>query len=313
MNKPKVILIGGPTAVGKTKVSIELAKRLGGEIISADSMQIYKHMDIGSAKPSLEEREGIVHHLLDFADPKEPFSVADFKRLAEMTIEEIHQREKISIVVGGTGLYMNALLYEMDFSEVSKDSETRRALSREAETAGAEALHHRLRLLDPEAAQRIHPNNVQRVIRAIEIASSAANGLKDFKKDLIPNERFDFYFMALTGDRGKLYDRINQRVLKMFDQGLLDELIFLKNLGLDDSFTSMKGIGYKEIFPYLEGEKTLDQVVNDIQQNSRHYAKRQLTWFKRYPDLKWYDVDASASLDALIDIIEKEIRNHYNI
>lgn len=313
MNKPKVILIGGPTAVGKTKTSIELAKRLGGEIISADSMQIYKYMDIGSAKPSIEEREGIPHHLLDFVDPREPFSAADFKRLAEAAIEDIHSRGKISIVVGGTGLYMNALLYEMDFSEVTDDSEERKALKAFAETEGNEALHDKLKALDPEAAERIHPNNVKRVIRAIEVASNAEKGVQDFKTALIPNERYDFYLMGLTGDRAKLYDRINRRVLLMFDQGLIDELKFLKNLGLDDSFTSMKGIGYKEIFPYLEGLKPLEQVVTDIQQNSRNYAKRQLTWFRRYPDLKWYDVDAWQDLGTLIEIIEKEIRAHYNI
>lgn len=313
MNKPKVILIGGPTAVGKTKTSIELAKRLGGEIISADSMQIYKYMDIGSAKPSIEEREGIPHHLLDFVDPREPFSAADFKRLAEAAIEDIHSRGKISIVVGGTGLYMNALLYEMDFSEVTDDSEERKALKAFAETEGNEALHDKLKALDSEAAERIHPNNVKRVIRAIEVASNAEKGVQDFKTALIPNERYDFYLMGLTGDRAKLYDRINRRVLLMFDQGLIDELKFLKNLGLDDSFTSMKGIGYKEIFPYLEGLKPLEQVVTDIQQNSRNYAKRQLTWFRRYPDLKWYDVDAWQDLGTLIEIIEKEIRAHYNI
>lgn len=313
MNKPKVVIIGGPTAVGKTKTSIELAKRLNGEIISADSMQIYKHMDIGSAKPSLEEREGIVHHLLDFADPLEPFSVADFKRLAEEKIEEIHSRGKVSIVVGGTGLYINALLYEMDFSQVSDDTAQRRTLERYLETEGHGALHHRLHLLDPEAAQRIHPNNAKRVIRAIEVAMNSEAGIGNFKTDLTPNLRFDFYLMALTGDRAKLYDRINRRVVAMFDQGLVEELKFLKNLGLDDSFTSMKGIGYKEIFPYLEGTQTLAEVIEKVQLNTRHYAKRQLTWFKRYPNLKWYDVDASSDLITLIETIEKEIRAHYNI
>lgn len=313
MNKPKVVIIGGPTAVGKTKTSIELAKRLNGEIISADSMQIYKHMDIGSAKPSLEEREGIVHHLLDFADPLEPFSVADFKRLAEEKIEEIHSRGKVSIVVGGTGLYINALLYEMDFSQVSDDTAQRRTLERYLETEGHGALHHRLHLLDPEAAQRIHPNNAKRVIRAIEVAMNSEAGIGNFKTDLTPNLRFDFYLMALTGDRTKLYDRINRRVVAMFDQGLVEELKFLKNLGLDDSFTSMKGIGYKEIFPYLEGTQTLAEVIEKVQLNTRHYAKRQLTWFKRYPNLKWYDVDASSDLITLIETIEKEIRAHYNI
>lgn len=313
MNKPKVILIGGPTAVGKTKTSIELAKRLGGEIISADSMQIYKYMDIGSAKPSLEEREDIPHHLMDFVDPREPFTAADFKRHAEAAIEDIHSRGKISIVVGGTGLYMNALLYEMDFSEVKTDIEMRNTLTDFAADHGNEALHDKLKTLDPEAAERIHPNNVKRVIRAIEIASAASQGVQDFKTALTPNDRYNFFLMGLTGDRTKLYDRINQRVQVMVENGLIEELKFLKNLGLDDSFTSMKGIGYKEIFPYLEGLKPLEQVVLEIQQNSRNYAKRQLTWFRRYPDLKWYDIDAWQDFGTLIEIIEKEIRAHYNI
>lgn len=313
MNKPKVIIIGGPTAVGKTKTSIELAKQLNGEIISADSMQIYKYMDIGSAKPSMIERDGIAHHLLDFVSPLESFSVSDFKRLAEETIEDIHARGKVSIVVGGTGLYINSLLYEMDFSEVSDDNEARRSLERFALNEGNEALHHRLHLLDPDSASRIHPNNVKRVIRAIEIASNSEAGMKDFKTDLVPNLKYDFYLMALTGDREKLYDRINLRVLDMFNNGLVEELIFLKNMGLDDSFTAMKGIGYKEIFPYLEGQISLDQAINEIQQNTRRYAKRQLTWFKRYQDLKWYDVDQYLDLETLIETAANEIRSYYKI
>lgn len=313
MDKPKVIIIGGPTAVGKTKTSIALAKAFDGEIISADSMQIYEHMNIGSAKPDMSERDGVVHHLMDVVDPKSPFTVADYKRLAEAAIQDIHARGKVSIVVGGTGLYINALLYEMDFSEVTKDHKRRDELQRFADTEGAIKLHERLLELDPEAAERIHPNNVKRVIRAIEVAENAEGNMKDFKKDLVPNESFDFFLMGLTGDRHKLYDRINKRVLEMFDMGLVDELIFLKNLGLDDSFTSMQGIGYKEIFPYLDGNKTLDEVVHDIQINSRHYAKRQLTWFRRYENLKWYDIDVQPNFDTLIEIIEKDIRAHYNI
>lgn len=313
MNKPKVIIIGGPTAVGKTKTSIALAKRLNGEIISADSMQIYEHMNIGSAKPDMMERDGIVHHLMDVIDPRTPFTVSDYKRLAEERIYDIHSRGKVSIIVGGTGLYINALLYEMDFSDVSRDHSRRDELQAFADEFGGMALHNKLEELDAEAAERIHPNNVKRVIRAIEIAEKSVEGVPDFKTDLVPNERFDFYLMGLTGDRNKLYDRINRRVLEMFDLGLIEELIFLKNLGLDDSFTSMQGIGYKEIFPYLDGKKTLDEVIHDIQIHSRHYAKRQLTWFKRYQSLKWYDIDTQPDFDTLIEIIEKEIRAHYNI
>ncbi len=313
LNKPKVVIIGGPTAVGKTKTSIELAKRLGGEIISADSMQIYKGMDIGSAKPDLVEREGIVHHLMDVVDPKAAFSVADFRRLADEAIEDIHSRGKIAIIVGGTGLYINALLYEMDFSSVAKDSEERILLRAFAEKEGAEALHHKLKTIDPEAAERIHPNNVKRVIRAIEIASQTDEKVKDFRRDLIKNERYDIFLMGLTGEREKLYDRINRRVKQMFEAGLLEEVARLKNSGLDDSFTSMKGIGYKEIFPYLEGIQTLEDTMALVALNTRHYAKRQLTWFRRYPDLIWYHVDETPDLLNLIEIIEKEIKSYYNI
>lgn len=313
MEKAKVIIIGGPTAVGKTKTAIELAKRLNGEVISADSMQIYKGMDIGSAKPDMAEREGIVHHLLDVADPKEPFSVSDFKRLAEAAIDDIHSRGKVAIVAGGTGLYVNALLYEMDFSGTDKDSAERQALTEMAERLGPMKLHLELKRLNPEAAERIHPNNVKRVIRAIEIARSELGTVKDFAKDLVVNERYDFFLMGLTGDRKKLYDRINKRAKVMMDQGLIHEVEQLKKMGLDDSFTSMKGIGYKEIFPYLDGVQTLDATIAAIQLNTRRYAKRQLTWFRRYEQLRWYDVDSEPNLLTLIERIEKEIRAYYNI
>lgn len=313
MTKAKVIIIGGPTAVGKTKTAIELAKRLNGEVISADSMQIYTGMDIGSAKPDMIERDGIVHHMLDVVDPKETFSVSDFKRMAEAFIDDIHSRGKIAIVAGGTGLYVNALLYEMDFSATESDSESRLVLREMAERLGSEKLHHELKCLDPDAAERIHPNNIKRVIRAIEIAKSKDGSVKDFAKDLVENERYDFFLLGLTGDRKKLYDRINLRAQLMIEQGLIQEVDQLKNMGLDDSFTSMKGIGYKEIFPYLEGNQTLEQTIATIQQNTRRYAKRQLTWFRRYERLKWYDVDAQPDLITLIEIIEKEIRDYYNI
>lgn len=313
MEKAKVIIIGGPTAVGKTKTAIELAKRLNGEVISADSMQIYKGMDIGSAKPDMAEREGIVHHLLDVADPKEPFSVSDFKGLAEAAIDDIHSRGKVAIVAGGTGLYVNALLYEMDFSGTDKDSAERQALTEMAERLGPMKLHLELKRLNPEAAERIHPNNVKRVIRAIEIARSELGTVKDFAKDLVVNERYDFFLMGLTGDRKKLYDRINKRAKVMMDQGLIHEVEQLKKMGLDDSFTSMKGIGYKEIFPYLDGVQTLDATIAAIQLNTRRYAKRQLTWFRRYEQLRWYDVDSEPNLLTLIERIEKEIRAYYNI
>lgn len=312
MTTPKpVILIGGPTAVGKTKCAIDLALKFGGEIVSADSMQIYKFMDIGSAKPTPEERAQVPHHMIDIVDPREDFSVSDYKKLAEATIDDIHNRGLIPIVVGGTGLYMNSLLYNMDFAKEQGDDAYRLELQAFLDTNGIEAFYERLKTLDPEAAERIHPNNTRRVMRAIEIAELSGEKIGNFKTDLEHNHKYQFYFIGLTDERKKLYDRINQRVIDMISDGLLNELDLLKNMGLDVSFTSMKGIGYKEFFPYLNGEKTLETVIEEVQQNSRRYAKRQLTWFRRYDQLHWYSLDDFSSWEVLTESIEKNIRDYF--
>lgn len=312
MNNPKpVIIIGGPTAVGKTKCAIDLAQRFGGEIVSADSMQIYKGMDIGSAKPTKEELSAVPHHLIDVVLPTEDFTVSDFKKRAEASIDEIHSRGLIPIVVGGTGLYINALLYDMDFAGEGSDPVFRESLRAFLEAHGPDQLHERLKAADPEAAARIHPNNTKKVIRAIEVAELGGAPMGDFKTDLKPNMRYNFYLMGLTDNRQTLYDRINKRVLDMADQGLLEELKSLKNMGLDVSFTSMKGIGYKEFFPYLDGDKSLETVIEEVQQNSRRYAKRQLTWFRRYEQLHWYSLEAFESWEALMASIEKNIKDYF--
>lgn len=303
-----VVMIAGPTAVGKTKISIELCHRLGGEIVSADSMQIYRHMNIGSAKPSIEEQAGIPHHMMDVADPALPFTAADYKAAAEQCLEDILSRGKLPLLVGGTGLYFDALLFDRDFSGASGDSGLRRRLEAIAAEEGNDALHAMLRAQDPEAADRIHPNNVRRVVRALELLETTGAATPAFDSAPVPNPRFNFILLGLTDHRQALYERIDLRVDLMFEAGLVDEIIFLKNLGLSDKSQSMQGIGYKEVFRYLDGLATLEETKDLIKQSSRRYAKRQLTWFKRYPTLQWFDVAGLADLDSVIHQIERAIR-----
>ncbi len=304
----KVLIIGGPTAVGKTATSIEMAKRHKGEIVSADSMQIYKFMDIGSAKPTPEEMGDVPHHLIDFLDPKDKYSVSDFQKNAFEKIDDILSRGKLPIVVGGTGLYLNALLYEMDFSEAVGDPAFREEMRKQAMEKGSEYIHDLLKEVDPEAAERIHHRNMKRVIRALEICRLTGGTSKDFAVDPTPNEKYDFIFTALTGNRKKLYARINKRVDLMLEQGLIDEVKNLKNMGLTDLHQSMKGIGYKEVLAYLDDRYDYDTMVSIIKQSSRRYAKRQLTWLRRYENLEWFDVDKLGGLAPLLDQIDNYIK-----
>ena len=303
-----VVMIAGPTAVGKTKISIELCHRLDGEIVSADSMQIYRHMNIGSAKPSTEEQAGIPHHMIDVADPAMSFTAADYKSAAEQCLEDILSRGRLPILVGGTGLYFDALLFDRDFSGASGDSALRKRLEAIAAEEGNDALHAMLRAQDPEAADRIHLNNVRRVVRALELLETTGAATPAFDSAPVPNPRFNFILLGLTDHRQALYERIDRRVDQMFEAGLVDEIIFLKNLGLSDKSQSMQGIGYKEVFRYLDGLATLEETKDLIKQSSRRYAKRQLTWFKRYPTLQWFDVAGLADLDSVIHQIERAIR-----
>lgn len=304
----QVVMLAGPTAVGKTKISIELCRRLDGEIVSADSMQVYRYMDIGSAKPSPEEQAGIPHHMMDLLDPRVPFSAADYKAAAEKCLEDILSRGKLPMVTGGTGLYFDALLFDRDFSGAKGDEALRRHFEAIASEQGPEALHAMLAASDPDAAQRIHPNNLRRVIRALELIETTGAATSDFNQDLLPNPRYEFLLFGLTEDRKALYERIDQRVDSMFEAGLIEEIIFLKNLGLRDTNQSMQGIGYKEVFRYLEGLATLEETKALIKQSSRRYAKRQLTWFKRYPSLQWIEVAGLRDLNAVVDQIERVIR-----
>lgn len=298
----KLIIIAGPTAVGKTDLSIALAKELNTEIISADSVQIYKGLDIGSAKPTKEEMQGIPHHLMDFLPPEMPFSVSDYVKGAKSEISRLHALGKTPVVVGGTGLYINGLLYDMTFGETHSDDAFREQMEQVYRECGVEALHERLIQCDPDAANRIHPNNVKRVIRALEIVHVTGKPMGDFAIDLVPTQDYEVILVVLTRDRETLYDRINKRVLMMFEVGLLDEVKKLKNLGLDDSYQSMQGIGYKEVLAYLNGLITYETLVDEIQKGSRHYAKRQLTWFKRYTNSIVINLDHQTEKDAINEI-----------
>ncbi len=300
----QIVAICGPTCVGKTKYSIEIADELDGEIISCDSMQLYKYMDIGSAKPTEEERAVVRHHLVDEIDPREQFSVAKFQNLAKTAIKDILERDKLPVVCGGTGLYLNSLLFEMDFARMPEDTELRERLYKDAEDKGPEYIYDILVNADPEAAARIHPNNVKKVVRAIE-AAVTGQGIDDFSGDLKPVSDYMPVLIGLTKPREELYADIDKRADILMELGLVDEVKGLLDMGLDADDISMKGIGYKEIIGYLNGEYDLDEAVRLIKRNTRHLAKRQMTWFKRYKDMKWFDIsDYNSDTDCLEGILE---------
>lgn len=305
MNKIPLIILTGPTAVGKTDLSIKLSKSLNAEIISADSMQIYKYMDIGSAKITKEEMDNVVHHMIDEVTPDVPFSVSEFQTRSEKYINDIHERRKRVLVTGGTGLYLNSLIYNMDFAKSDANNEIREKLEKELEENGIDYMHEKLRSLDEDAANRIHKNNTKRVIRAIEVCLSG-NKMNDFSKDLRYNEKYKPIIIVLNRDREVLYQRINKRVDIMLENGLLDEVKKLLEMGYTKDMISMQGIGYKEMIKYLDGEYTYDEAVEIIKRDSRRYAKRQITWFKRYQDVKWFDLDEYQNKEKL----EEDIINH---
>jgi len=285
-----VIAIAGPTAVGKTKFAIMLAQAFDGEVVSCDSMQLYKYMDIGSAKPTAEEMAMAKHHLVDIIDPRDDFSVAQYQKLAKDAITDILNRGKTPIISGGTGLYLNSLIYDMDFSSAPEDTEFRNELEKIAENNGNEVLHKMLAEQDPKAAALIHPNNVKKVIRALERLKEGEGQIKQFSEISSVTSDYDIILIALTRDRSELYDRINKRVDMLMEAGLLDEVKTLMKMGLTQENISMKGIGYKELMDHLDGKYTLDEAIETIQKNTRHYAKKQLTWFRRYDKMKWYDI-----------------------
>lgn len=289
MKKPLIILTG-PTAVGKTKASIGLAKALNGEIISADSMQVYKYMDIGSAKIKPEEMQGVKHYLVDELEPDEEFHVVRFQQMAKQAMEEIYAKGKVPIVVGGTGFYIQALLYDIDFTESNEDTSYREELEKIASEYGAEHLHDMLKEIDPASADAIHANNVKRVIRALEFYKLTGQKISEHnEKERAKESPYDFCYFVLNDERQNLYNRIDLRIDQMLEEGLLEEVTALKNKGYTKDMVSMQGLGYKEILDYLNGECTLEEAVYILKRDTRHFAKRQLTWFRRERDVIWID------------------------
>ena len=302
--KKKLIILTGPTAVGKTKLSLELAKKVGGEIISADSMQIYEMMDIGSAKIKKEEMQGIPHHLIDCISPSQEFNVVIFQKMALNAMEEIEKRNKIPIIVGGTGFYIQSVLYQIDFIPNEDQGEVRKELETLALTKGKEYLHEKLREVDPLSAREIHANNQKRVIRALEYYRLTGEPISKHNIEQRQKESpYDFSYFVLNDKRERLYQRIDQRVDEMVSQGLVEEVRALKNMGYDRSFVSMQGLGYKEILDYLEDKISLDEAVYRIKRDTRHFAKRQITWFKREKEVIWVQKD-------LFDYDEEKILNY---
>ncbi len=290
--KEKLAVLIGPTAVGKTKLSILLAKRFNAEIISGDSMQIYKRMDIGTAKINEEEMEGIPHHLIDIKNPEESFSAAEFQELVRSKITEITSRGKLPIIVGGTGLYIQSVIYDYQFSDAPSDEEFRKTLEERAEREGNNVIYEELLEIDPESAEKIHPNNIRRVIRALEIYHCTGKTMSQYQEKQNPELLYDMALIGLTMDRETLYDRINQRVDIMMQEGLLEEVRSLYDQGLKDC-QSIQAIGYKELYDYFNGRVSFEDAVENLKQNSRRYAKRQLTWFRNKMNVEWFDMSDS--------------------
>ena len=308
--KQKLLVLGGPTAVGKTELSIKIAKELKGEIISADSMQIYKYMDIGSAKVTEQEMDGIKHHLIDVIEPNVPFSVADFKEYGEIALKNILSKNKFPIIAGGTGLYINSLTCNMTFTEAEKDEEYRLYLEKLSEEKGNDFVHEMLKEIDPISYKEIHANNRKRVIRALEVYKLTKKPFSSFNvgEDFYKSD-YDVYYYVLTMNRDKLYERINKRVDIMIEKGLLEECIKLREMGYTSDMQSMQGIGYKEILYYLENKISFEDAVNMIKQGSRNYAKRQLTWFRRDKRCIFLDKDVMSE-DEILHKVLNDIRNN---
>ena len=301
MNRKKpLIIIAGPTAVGKSDLAVTFAKEFGGEVISADSMQVYRGLDIGSAKITPEEMQGVPHHLIDVLDPKEPFNVAVFQRLAKDALTEIYSRGRIPVICGGTGFYIQSVLYDIDFTENPADLSVRNALMKTAEEEGAEAIREKLLKIDPESAAGIDGNNVKRMIRAIEYYEMTGEKISVHNaRERAKESPYDSHFYVLTMDRERLYERIDARVDRMMEAGLLQETEKLKNCGCTREMTSMQGLGYKQLYRYLEGECSLPEAVESIKIETRHFAKRQLTWFRREKAVRWIDVEKEQAIDVL--------------
>ena len=309
--RPPLVILTGPTAVGKSELSIFLAKAIGGAIISADSMQVYRHMDIGSAKITKEEMQGVPHYLIDEFMPDEEFNVVRFQELAKQYMQEIYEKNQIPILVGGTGFYIQAVLYDIDFTKEEEDVAYREDLERLAKERGAEYLHEMLKKVDEEAAKAIHPNNIKRVIRALEFHKKSGKKISEHnEKERQKESGYNFAYFVLNDERAKIYERIDERVDKMLAAGLIEEVRKLKDMGYTKDMVSMQGLGYKEILDYLDGKMTLEEAVYILKRDTRHFAKRQLTWFRRERDVLWinkdaYEYDDERILTEMIRELEK--------
>lgn len=290
MNKPKILCVVGPTASGKTDYAVELALKCGGEVVSCDSMQIYKHMDIGTAKPTADEMKGVKHHMIDIIEPNESFSVARFSEMARECIDDILLRGKTPVLCGGTGLYFDSTINNINFIQMDTDEEYRKDLESAAKEFGNEYVYKILKRVDEESAESIHPNNLKRVIRALEIYKTTGKKKSELDKEQLSEPLYDPEITGLMRDREVLYDRINKRVDVMMEKGLIDEVSELIKMGIGTDATSMQAIGYKEIIEYLDGKTSLSDAVDKIKRESRRYAKRQLTWFKRNEKINWINI-----------------------
>ncbi|HHU49026.1 MAG: tRNA (adenosine(37)-N6)-dimethylallyltransferase MiaA [Caldicoprobacterales bacterium] len=315
MKKIPLIVITGPTASGKTDLAIQTAKRLNGEIISADSMQIYRYMNIGTAKPTIEERQGIPHHMIDIIDPDEEYNVALFQKHANVLIREIAGRGRLPILAGGSGLYVNSIIYPMNFTDAVDDPAYRSNLKKILEENGVIYLHNLLKQVDPDTAFKLHPNDTRRIIRALEVYHLTGKTMKEYRQNYREMEpQYNLLLYGLTMDRQTLYRRINQRVDKMINAGLVREVISLLDRGYGKDLVSMQGLGYKEIVSYLEGLVTLEEAIEILKRDTRRFAKRQLTWFKREDRILWLDRYAFDDLSALaewmvLDVEKKLLSN----
>ena len=310
MTQPLVILTG-PTAAGKTDLSIQLAKRIGGEILSADSMQVYKGMDIGSAKIRPDEMQGVPHYLIDELEPDEPFHVVRFQELAKKYMKEIWQRGNIPVLTGGTGFYIQAVLYDIDFTENEENTEYRQKLEETARKEGAEYLHQQLAKVDPKSAEQIHAHNIKRVIRALEFYHLTGEPISEHnEQEHQKASPYNSAYFVLTDKRETLYERIDRRVDQMMRDGLLEEVLKLREKGYTRDMVSMQGLGYKEMLDYLDGKYPLEEAVRIIKRDTRHFAKRQLTWFRRERDVIWlsreqFGTDDEAVLEYMLKILQE--------
>ncbi len=307
MKKPLIILTG-PTAIGKTSLSIKLAKAVNGEIISADSMQVYKIMDIGTAKITSEEMEDVPHYLIGEITPDEEFSVVKFQQYAKRYIKDIYERNKVPILVGGTGFYIQSILYDIDFKENDTDTSYRTQLEQLAISKGSDYLHELLAKVDPESGNTIHPNNTKRIIRALEYIKQTGEPISVHNAEQRKKESpYNYKYFVLIGNRSKLYEAINQRVDIMVENGLIEEVKGLMSMGYTNDLVSMQGLGYKEIIDYLEGRSTLSEAIEILKRNTRHYAKKQLTWFRREKDVIWVNKDDFSDEADIVDYLLKNL------